>query len=187
MKDLRYAENAIGHLMLLGPRELEKAYEFSKELTKAGMVVRHGRRRMLEKALRRYLGVREGIPDWWDAAVVRNREAMLTLYSVSHYKPSARAQAILFDRKYPEGSVFAAIKSLKALPPFEAAAQVMKFKIDPSMLVIPRDCVGKQFRILNCGRQNLRSEFREVPVINSEQRRQKCLPFPLSFHDNSRD
>ena len=129
MKDSVFAENAVAHLMALGPRELVKAYTFSKQLSAKGKPIREGRRRMFENALKQYLAVREAKTSWWDAAVLRNREAMHALYAVSHKKPSPRAQAILFDKNYPANSVFAVVKTMAGLPPLAAGGLVMKHKI----------------------------------------------------------
>lgn len=129
MEDTELAENAVACLASLDPRQLVKAYNFNKELSAQGKVVRHKRRRMLEGMLKRYLEVREGNKHWWNASVLRNREAMLTLYAVSHKKPAPFAQKILFEKDYPKGSAFAALKNLRTMDTLEAASQIMKHKI----------------------------------------------------------
>ena len=151
--DSMYAENAVAHLMKLGPRELIRALDFNGQLTKGTVIWREktgtgknikwetrttkvgpsavtgGVGNLLEKSIGRYLQVREASNGWWDKTVVSNREAMLTLYTKWHIKPSQRAQDILFDHKYPTGSVFAAIKGLADMTDREAAGNVLKFGI----------------------------------------------------------
>ena len=133
--DREWAENAVAHLAKLGPRELVRAVQFSRELTKRGDRVQGGAGNMLEGALKGYLAIREAKPSWWDKTVVSNREAMLTLYTISHTKPSPRAQAILFDKQYPKDSVFAAIAGLKNMSPKEQAAAIQQYGI-PFPIVI---------------------------------------------------
>lgn len=123
------AENAVAHLMKLGPRELARAYQFSKELTKKGMVIPGGYRKMFQSSIQRYLKTREGHRGQWDHAVLSNRNAMVELYAVSHTKPSVYAQSVLFDKKYPAGSVFEALNNLKTMSPQEAAGTIINFKI----------------------------------------------------------
>lgn len=124
-----YVDNALAHLMLLGPRELVRAYEWNRKLTGQGDHLYNKYRKGLQAAMQKYLRVREEKKAWWDKAVVSNRDAMLTLYAVSHTKPSARAQAILFDRKYPEDTVFAAIKNLRTMTAEKAAVAILEYGI----------------------------------------------------------
>ncbi len=136
-----FAENAVAHLMLLGPRELVRAYHFNKKLSGEAKRIPGGRRRLLERALKQYLVVRENKPRWWDQAVVSHRAAMRELYAITHRQPNDRAQGILFGEKpsdirvkagphkYPRGSVFEAIAGLKTLLPADAARAILEFEI----------------------------------------------------------
>lgn len=123
------AENAIAHLMQLGPRELARSYEFSKTLTQRGLVIPGGYRKLYQASIQRYLKTRETHRSQWDKAVLSNRNAMVELYAISHTKPSSYAQAVLFDKQYPEGSVFAAVSNLKNMTSQEAAGTILNFKI----------------------------------------------------------
>lgn len=127
--DTEMVENALAHLALLGPRELARAYQFSKSLTAQGNVITGGNRKAFQDMLQKYLKTREHNRSQWDKAVLSNRAAMIELYAVSHTKPSPRAQAILFDRVYPAGSVFETVANLKTMSPQEAAGAIVKFKI----------------------------------------------------------
>jgi hypothetical protein len=131
MLDSKYVENVIAHIGSLSPRELLKAYRFSTELSKDGLTVRHvgGKRKMFHKAIQAYLRQREADFDWWTAAVIRSRKAMMELYRISHLAPAPFAKAILFDRKYPSGSVFDKISKLRSMSTLEAANTVVTNKI----------------------------------------------------------
>lgn len=124
-----FAENAVAHIASLDPRDCLRAYIFSKDLTKSGNRVPGGHRRALEKAIKRYLVEREANVRWWDRSVLSSRKAMVGLYAVSHHKPSPRAQAILFNKKYPGGSVFSVVANLKNMGALEAAGNILKYKI----------------------------------------------------------
>ena len=126
-KDL--AENAVAHLLTLSPRELIRAYQFSRDLTKGGNVITGGHRRMLEAGLKQYLAHRETNFRWWDRSVLQHRGSMKALYRAAHKKPSPRAQSILFDGKYPEKSVFAKVAALHTLTPAAAAAVILNEKL----------------------------------------------------------
>lgn len=123
------SENAIAHLVSLGPRELIKAYEFSKQLTQKGHNVPGGQRKKLQNAIQRYLLIRERNEKWWDSSVLSNRKAMKGLYAVSHKRPTERVQKILFEKKYPTNSVFHALKNLKNMNQLQAAGAIERFKI----------------------------------------------------------
>lgn len=128
-KDNDLAENAVAHMLSLSPRDLVRSYDFSKLLTKDGNVIPGGHRRLLEAGLKMYLGNREANTKWFDATVLQHRRSMKQLYRLSHKKPSTRAQAVLFDHKYPAGSVFAKVAALKTMGPREAAGVILENKI----------------------------------------------------------
>lgn len=130
-----YAENAIANLMTLNPRNLYKAYQFSRDLSDSGRVIIGGWRKLFQESIQKYLEIREGSIKWWDNAVVRSRKAMLGLYAISHKKPSDRAQEILFKKQYPKSSVFQIIKDLKTMSPLEACGQIIKHNIPMSVII----------------------------------------------------
>lgn len=127
--DSEFAENAVACVCALGPRELMRAYQFSHNLTQKGLSIPGGHRRMLEFGIKKYIQVREADKRWWDRAVLQNRKAMMYLYKVSHHTPNKHAQAILFDKKYPAGSVFEIVKNLHIMDAEAAAGYVLKFNI----------------------------------------------------------
>jgi hypothetical protein len=119
------AENSIAHLLTLSPRDLVRAYNFSRELTRSGKPIKNGFRDLLEVALHGYLEVRQQKPKWWDKTVLQHRDSMKRLYRLSHHKPTKRAQEILFEGKYPSGSVFEKVAMLGKVTAKEAAALIL--------------------------------------------------------------
>ena len=86
--------------------------------------------RSARTAVVEYLRVREAVPAKFDRAALRARKAMKSLYAGLHIRPSARANAILFSNKPPEGSLAAVVKALaKASTPLEQAEIIVKFKL----------------------------------------------------------
>jgi len=131
MDDRELTENAFAHLAKLGPRELVRAYQFNKWCSGSIVIgtIRNGQRGLLQDVIQGYLRERESKRNWWTAAVVRNRIAMKTLYAVSHLKPSARAQKVLFGRKYAGEPVFEGIRRLGSMSPLEAGGFILRNKI----------------------------------------------------------
>lgn len=127
--DPQFAENAICHLVSLGPRELNRAYLFSKELTKKGNYIKGNKRKIFQWAIQKYLDIRQSDKKWFDKCVMQHRKAMKALYAVSHKKPSTYAQQVLFENKYPRGSIFDTIRNLKNMQPKEAAGNIINYKI----------------------------------------------------------
>lgn len=123
------SESSVAALMTLDPRNLAKAIRFSKELTKTGKVVKTGNGRILEDGLRRYLEAQEQNRKRWNKTAVQHRASLKELYAVSHTVPSGFAQSILFDKKYPKGSVFEVISELRKMTPVEAAGNILKHEI----------------------------------------------------------
>lgn len=123
------AENAVAHLMKLSPRDLVRAYEFSKKLTQSGHPIKAGFRRMVEQGLRDYLQAREDHPRWLERSMLQHRESMKRLYRISHKKPHGMAQAVLFDRHYPPHTIFYLVSKLKDMTPKEAASAILSQKI----------------------------------------------------------
>jgi len=123
-KDL--AESAVACLMSLDPKSLVKAYRFSKSLS---LQITGGHRRLFEKGLKMYLASREENQGLWDRVALQHRHSLKELYAVSHFKPSDRAQAVLFKKEYPKGSVFADLARLKGVSAEEAAGIILNRKI----------------------------------------------------------
>lgn len=128
-EDADLAENAVAHLLLLPPNDLVRAYEFSKALSAEGLNITGGHRRLLEQGLRLYLKKREEHPKWWDRTALRFRDDLKRLYRITRLLPSPRAKAILFEGKYPKGSVFAHVARLSGLPAGEAAGVILNQNI----------------------------------------------------------
>lgn len=156
--DQELCENAIAHLCLLDPINLVRAQRFNLGLNKGQIEVMKSIRkdpkikekgikkikykvamvgikahpkanRLLKEGIEKYLRFREDMPKYWDKTALQFREAFKTLYAFNHIKPNDRAQAILFDRKYPSGSVFEAVTQLRNMKPEEAAGTILNYKI----------------------------------------------------------
>lgn len=115
--------NSIAHMLLLDPRLLVKALSFSR----AVRIEPHTRQVM--RAVGQYLKVREKNWGWWERAALQHRDSMKALYALSHTKPNAMAQRILFDRDAPRGTVFHELKQLADKSPLQIAGLILKHKI----------------------------------------------------------
>jgi hypothetical protein len=118
-------ENAVAHLLLLDPRNLLRASYFHRELT----LTRPGAGPLFKDGIVQYLRTREKNVKWWDRTAVQHRVSLKGLYALNHIKPGARAQKVLFQRQYPVGSVFRAIRELGQMAPQEAAGTILNHKI----------------------------------------------------------
>lgn len=156
--DAELYENAAAHLCKLDPKSLVKALRYSKglslgvvELVFQHKALRTGGREvtiktqakkvgpkfplsiqakgMLRGVVEKYLRARESSHKWWDATALQHREALKTLYALNHIRPNDRAQAVLFDRKYPKGSVFEVLGHLRNMVPMEAAGIILNHSI----------------------------------------------------------
>jgi hypothetical protein len=126
--DKELFENAVAHLVSLDPRNLVRAVEFSRRFS-APFPITPGAGNMLEGAVERYLRIREENPGWFVRSVLQHRKSMKALYALYHVKPSGFAQAILFKRDKPKGSVFEALANLRNMTPQEAAGTILNHKI----------------------------------------------------------
>lgn len=93
---------------------------------------RHCRRlpRSARTAVVEYLREREAVPARFDRAALRARKAMKSLYAGLHIRPSARANAVLFAKSPPEGSLAAMVKALANAPtPLAQAELIATYKI----------------------------------------------------------
>jgi len=126
--DAELYENAVAHMCLLDPRNLERAIRFHWEL-RSKFQAGNGVSGLIKANVTRYLRVREANRKWWDKTAVQHRDSLKTLYALFHVKPNARAKGILFNDKKPRGSVFEAIKNLKSMKVDEAAGTILNFEI----------------------------------------------------------
>lgn len=126
-------ENALAAIASLDPRNLVRAVRFSKEKP-SGI---GGGGRPIRRVVERYLRVREENWSWWQRTAVQFREDLKTLYALNHVKPNTMAQWILFGTqgkvkakpRYPKGTIFHAIATLKDMNPSEAAGTIMERRI----------------------------------------------------------
>ena len=92
--------------------------------------------RSARTAVKFYLEKREANPRFFDRAVLRNRKTIKGLYAGLHIKPSARANAILFQNKPPQDSLSYQLKLLaKAETPLEQAQIIVTHKIPYTIAV----------------------------------------------------
>lgn len=119
-----YLENSLAHIALLRPRDFLRAYRFGEDLR-----LRSRARKDLNALASKYLRYLEAKRARWDRTAVQHRRTMKELYALSHTKPSAHAQRVLFDGNYPRGSVFGKIARLKDMSAVEAAGTIMECKI----------------------------------------------------------
>jgi hypothetical protein len=120
--------------------------------------------RILRTAVKQYLAKREEAHEWFDTLAIRQRKAMLSLYSRFRIKPGERAQKILFDQDPPEDSRVYMVKELtkekdpteqakiivKNRIPYPVASSVIK-KMTPSVLVALIDVMSPQELLSNMG------------------------------------
>jgi hypothetical protein len=126
--DRELSENAIAHLCTLDPKNLLKAIHLNKQI-KSSYPIARGNGNFLESAIEQYIQIRENNTGWWIRTALQHRKSLKALYALFHVKPNVLAQAVLFDRKKPKGSVFEAIANLRTMSPLEAAGTILHFKI----------------------------------------------------------
>lgn len=86
--------------------------------------------RSLRTEIVRFLREREADAEWFDSAVLTARKSLKRMYALLHVKPSARAQAILFDENPPTDSRLFALRELaKATDPTEQAKAIVHYAI----------------------------------------------------------
>lgn len=153
-KDLELYENAVAHLLLLDPKNLCSAVEFSKGLTKGEIRYKEkiqvkkgqyrfeerivkvnpenlgdGAKKLLVYGVEQYLRVREANRGWLLRSMLQHRHSMKELYARFHIKPNRLAKTVLFDRGKPKGTVFEALANMKNMSPIEAAGTILNYKI----------------------------------------------------------
>jgi hypothetical protein len=86
--------------------------------------------RSLRTEIERYLREREAQPERLDSAILHGRAALKRLYAGLHIRPSARAQAILFEENPPQDSQLFAIRQVvKAEAPADQARAIVAHRI----------------------------------------------------------
>lgn len=120
-----FRDNALACLACLDPRNLVRAVNWAREQKVAASEDRH-----LNAMVRRYLAVREDNYAKWERAAVQHRKSLKQLYVLSHMKPTRTMYGeILFERKYPNDSVFTILGQLKNMAPLEIAGEIITRKI----------------------------------------------------------
>ena len=122
--DPEFVENSIAHLVMLPLRDLLRAYMFAR-----AQKLRYSPLNKLRNAIAGRIREFEADVHLWDRVAVQHRKALKELYSRLHLKPSDRAKSILFERKYPAGSIFESVAQLYNMQPAEAAGVILKRKI----------------------------------------------------------
>lgn len=125
-----FIDNALAHIALLGPRELERAYRFALELRLTGKM------RQLRSLVENYLHTKEQ-DRGWDHLAIQHRGTLKGLYALAHAKPlKERTNVVLYGRNFdktkallPKGSVFEAVANLKNMSATEAAGTIMKYRV----------------------------------------------------------
>lgn len=113
-----FVDNAEAHLALLPPRDLLR-----------GARAKQGRMRSVRRLVEKYLRAKESNAKSWDRMALQHRGSLKELYALFHVAPSPRANRILFQRQYPDKSVFADVARLKDMSPLEAAGTIVDRKI----------------------------------------------------------
>ena len=86
--------------------------------------------RSLRAAATHYLRQREANPQSFDRAALRQPKALKELYAGLHVAPGARALAVLFARRPPEGSLGWKVKQLARCPvPAEQARKILELNL----------------------------------------------------------
>lgn len=124
-----FYENAVAHMCMLDPRDFLSSLRFHMELHGNGFRAQHAARKWVDKAAKRYIHERETNIGWFDRTVLQHRKSMKALYRILKVKPSARAQAVLFDGERPQGSIFEKVAALKSMEPRQAAGTILQYRI----------------------------------------------------------
>ncbi len=118
-----YVENSLAHLAQLKPREFLKAYRFALD------VKTPWRGKQVKDLVTRYLRSLESNTGKWDRVALQHKRTLKELYALTHTKPSARANRVLFKSNYPPNSVFEVVAGLKDMKPAEAAGAIQDHRI----------------------------------------------------------
>ncbi len=89
----------------------------AKKTTATSKLVEIGLKRNIPRSLvteaQRYIRERENDPAWFDSTALVARKTLKRIYGLLHFKPSERAQKILFDEAPPSDSTLASVKLLR--------------------------------------------------------------------------
>lgn len=127
--DAELLDNALAHLALLRPRELERALEFARHVPTSRMHVR--------RTIARYLGDLESMRSKFERVALQHRRALTQLYGELHLKPGPHAKGILFENEKP--GIFGVVASLSKLDAPTAAGVIAQNKIP---FLIARGALG---------------------------------------------
>lgn len=116
-----FEDNAFAHLAMLDPRMLLRAVLFSKEVK--------AKTQKMRRLVITYLRAKEANWSKFERMALQHRNTLLSLYSMLHIKPGAMADAVLYKREFPRGSLFESVKLLKDMTPAEAAGTIMNRRI----------------------------------------------------------
>jgi hypothetical protein len=120
-----FIDNALGNLAFLAPRNLLRAFDFAHSLK-----LKASQDRAIKDLIRRYVYAREDNFGKWERAALQDRASLQALYVRGFVKPQrAVFGEILFERKYPAGSVFEVLRQLKDRAPLEIANEIVSRKI----------------------------------------------------------
>ena len=117
-----FIENSVAHLLMLNPRELLKAYEFSRTLKIPG------RGRYLRNMIGQYLHHTEKYKRWENFAL-QHRSALKRLYTLTHTKPGEKADQAIVKSGQPKGTIFEQVAQLKNMSPLEAAGVIIERRL----------------------------------------------------------
>jgi hypothetical protein len=124
-----FVESSLACIASLNPRQLVRAFKFSRAIQNPVLPLKGPRRRMLNDVLRRYLRALEDNWAKWERFAVQYRVSLVDLYCQARFKHGEMADQILFKKDYPRGSVFEAIANLKNMGDAEAAAAIVSRRI----------------------------------------------------------
>ena len=122
--DNTFDENAVANLCMVSPKDLINAMDFHQMLNDQGHTLSNGSGGMLKTGIKLYIKARMS-GKLGERAMLQHRKSMKNLLKAYHVKPSKLAQAVLFDGKYPKGSIFEAVAELKNMTPKEAAGTIL--------------------------------------------------------------
>src|SRR6266571_522976 len=117
-----FVDNSLAHIASLGPRELLRAFRFSLDAK-----VPH--RSRFKKLIHAYCKQKERNKPKWERLAIQHRHTLKEIYALSHYDSADFARTILFDGKYPEGSLFDLLKNLRNMTPKEAAGTILEARL----------------------------------------------------------
>lgn len=135
-----FVENALAHLAVLGPRELERALRFALEIRIPGQT------RKLVRVVRQYLAAIEKYWPKWEAMTLQDRRTFANLYALAHAKRGDKAGDILFYQNngsaaHPAGTKFETVKQLSSMSSMEAAGAILENNIP---FLIAQGALGKK-------------------------------------------